>query len=104
MGKLKIKIPDLKEFLDEKGIKYKLISVNSQNKEQYKNKDISTFPQIYLYKKDKNEILLGGYTDLVELYQNTYKVDMEKSISYLDKKYKKNFSRKNKLRILKIFN
>ena len=94
-----------KEFLDEKGINYKLISVNSQDKEKYKNKNISTFPQIYLYKKNKPEILLGGYDDIVELYQKTYKVDMEEAISYLDEKHKRNnLSRKNKLRILKIFN
>lgn len=91
-----------KEFLNKKDIKYKLIEVNQQNKEKYKNKNISTFPQIYLY-KNNNEILLGGYDDIIDIHRNIHKINLDKSVKYLNKKFK-NMTRKNILRIIQSLN
>ena len=42
-----------------------ITNVNHNEKEKYKTKLISTFPQIYLKKKNsKGSLLLGGYSDL----------------------------------------
>tara|TARA_B110001469_G_scaffold103311_1_gene101765 strand:- start:8 stop:340 length:333 start_codon:yes stop_codon:yes gene_type:complete len=91
-----------KEFLDKKNIKYKLINVDQKTKEKYKNKNINTFPQIYLYKNNK-EILLGGYDDIIEVHRNIYKIELNKSIKYLNQKFP-NMSRKHILRIIETLN
>ena len=58
------------ELLDKHpNIKQKSIIVNNNNKENYKTDQISTFPQIYLKKKNKSgSLLIGGYSDLKELF------------------------------------
>ena len=91
-----------KEFLDNKNIKYDLITVDFLTKNKYKSNEIDTFPQVYIVKKNK-KILIGGYEDLKDINDNVFKKDMELSIKYLNKKFK-NLSRKNKLRIIKVFN
>ena len=53
------------ELLDSLNIKYKRLKVNEINKEEYKTKEIDTFPQIYLV-KDGTKLLLGGYDKLKE--------------------------------------
>lgn len=46
----------LKEY---KKITTKITNINSQNKENYKSDQISTFPQIYLKKKNSTGSLLA---------------------------------------------
>ena len=91
------------KLLNEKDIKIELIKVNSSSKEKHKNKHIKTFPQIYFITSKNKNILLGGYTDLNEINQNVYKTNLDESIKYLSKKYPK-MSRKNKLRLIQLFN
>jgi glutaredoxin len=53
------------KLLEKYKIPLKIINVDSNNKELYKFKDINTFPQIYLKRKNKKgHLLLGGYTEL----------------------------------------
>ena len=88
-------------YLDEKKIKFKLFRVNNKNKDQYK-KHMATFPQLYLI-DDNNEILLGGFEKIREIDLNLYKINFDDAMKYLNKTFPK-VSRKNKLRIIKIFN
>lgn len=82
-----------KELLNN--FKFKLISVNQENKHKYKTKEISTFPQIYM-----NDILLGGYSDLTEIFDiiNKYN-NLDIILKYLNKKYSK-LKKKDLLRII----
>jgi len=79
----------------------KIIRVGQNNKNKYKNKEISTFPQIYLIKNNKN-LLLGGYSDIKEINDILSLSDMDKMIKNLGKKYQK-FEKKILLRIIQIF-
>ena len=54
---------ELKKILDEKFIESNVIeytNVTYEEKEQYKNNEIKTFPQVYLV-NDKQKYLIGGY-------------------------------------------
>jgi glutaredoxin len=86
-------------FLDNLNIKYHLVKVYQENKEEYKTKEIKTFPQIYL-----DNVLLGGFDDLKELYDTlSSKTELDEMIEYLNKKYKGKMTRKNKLRVIEFF-
>ena len=88
-------------FLKEKNIKFKLLKVNTENKENYK-KHMDTFPQLY-FVDNNNEILLGGFDSIRELNLKLYKIIFDSAMKYLNKKFPK-VSRKNKLRMIQIFN
>lgn len=64
----------IEEFLKNKGIKYKKILVTHENKEKYKTKEISTFPQLY-YKDKHSKILLGGSESFIDLVNNISKIN-----------------------------
>jgi glutaredoxin len=86
-------------FLNDLNIKYELVKVYQENKEEFKTKEIKTFPQVYL-----NNILLGGYDDLKELYDTlSSKTELDEMIEYLNIKYKSKMTRKNKLRVIEFF-
>uniref|UniRef100_A0A6C0J5M9 Glutaredoxin domain-containing protein n=1 Tax=viral metagenome TaxID=1070528 RepID=A0A6C0J5M9_9ZZZZ len=89
-------------FLKSKNIKSKIVKVEQANKEEYKNDKISTFPQIYFVHK-KNTHLLGGYNDIIDINNKIFKINIDTSLQYLNKKYAK-LTHKNKLRLIKMIN
>ena len=89
------------KIFNEKKIQFKLLKVNQQNKDEYKI-NLKTFPQIYLL-NSKKELLLGGFNNIQEINQNIYKVNVDSCMEYLNNKFS-NFSRKDKLRLIEIFN
>lgn len=56
----------LKNLLDKFKIKYQVVMVSEKEKDKYKNKYISTFPQVY-YQHKKTKVLLGGYTEFLKI-------------------------------------
>ena len=91
-------------LLSNEKINTKIINVTMNNKETFKNKEIRTFPQIYLMRDNrKGQLLIGGYTDIKEItdFINTTN-SLDKLINFLTKKYPK-WSRKAKLRFLELF-
>lgn len=93
------------DLLKDKKINIKFINVTQSNKEQYKNKIIDTFPQIYLIKTNRvGELLIGGYSDIQEIisYQDENK-NLDKQIEYFTDKYPR-WSRKAKLRLIELLN
>lgn len=56
----------LKKVLDKLKIKYLKVLVPEKDKSKYKNKNISTFPQVYYHHK-KTKVLLGGYTEFLKI-------------------------------------
>jgi glutaredoxin len=64
-------------------ISKEIISVNKDNKENYKTYQINTFPQIYFKKKYKSgSLLIGGYEELLD------KIIIEDKIYYYENKEK----------------
>lgn len=88
----------LNELLKIKKIKSKIIIVNSTTKAKYKTDIIDTFPQLYLV--DKDDYLIGGYTETKRLLdiinENKPNIDIIKS------KFKENLSNFNDKMILKL--
>lgn len=79
-----------------------IIRVSEEEKEEYKNEKIQTFPQIYLYNENTN-LLLGGFEDSKEIYDNiTSTKNVDDMINTLNKKYSEN-TRKQNLRIIEFF-
>ena len=85
------------ELFEDKNIKIDIITVSQKNKNNYKNKEINTFPQIYLT-KENNKLLIGGYDDLKKIFDNLTN-NLDKNLKYLSKF---NWNKKNKLRLLKL--
>lgn len=85
-------------------IKNKHIWVNSKNKENYKTKSISTFPQIYLKKENSlGSVLIGGNSDLQNLISTFYKKKLDgKLVKEYEKKY--DWSHKATLRLIQLIN
>jgi glutaredoxin len=93
------------KLLNDHNIKTDTITVNQNNKENYKTDSIQTFPQIYLKKKNsKGTLLLGGYDDLVS-FINKFKLQSY-SKENIDEfvKNNKNWSRKATLRFIEMIN
>ena len=68
----------LVETLKNNNIKANIITVTSENKEKYKTKYISTFPQLYLMKNNKEELLIGGYDEtkkILDIIHNENELD-----------------------------
>ena len=91
------------ELLDSLNIKYKRLKVNEINKEEYKTKEIDTFPQIYLV-KDGTKLLLGGYDKLKEFIKvfKNQKYNEENILKFHDNN--KLWNKKFILRLIKIIN
>ena len=88
------------ELLTNYNIPFEKILIKQNNKEKFKTSEISTFPQVYMI-NNKDQILLGGYSDLEEI------VDIINSSKNLDK-IKEKLSKKYSnyriiLRIIEIF-
>ena len=91
------------DLLNSLNIKYKHLKVNRINKEKYKTKEINTFPQIYLKKKN-NALLLGGYSNLKEFIDIFINQEYnEEIILKYHNKYKL-WNKKSILRLLEIIN
>lgn len=81
-----------------------VIEVNHDNKNNYKSANISTFPQIYLNKKNsRGSLLLGGYDDLYK-FISTFKNQpiSEPNIQDFMKTYK--WAKKPTLRLIELIN
>ena len=89
-------------LLKEHNLTYKLHRVSQEEKQQYKTREINTFPQIYLKNNtSKGKLLLGGNSDLKEILElKGSNFDNQKN--YLTRKYP-NFSEKVILRIIELF-
>ena len=88
----------LKKLLNKFKIKYQKVIVSEKDKNKYKNKNISTFPQVYYHHK-KTKVLLGGFTEFLKIINhviNYSQVD-EENIKPEDLPLKT--SKKNKIRI-----
>jgi glutaredoxin len=81
-----------------------IITISYSDKEKYKTNEINTFPQIYLKKKNSNgNLLLGGYSDLKDFYNNFYKKTYsENNVSNFINN--KNWSKKAVLRLIELIN
>lgn len=93
-----------RELLEKHNIKAEIITVNHNNKEQYKTNQINTFPQIYLCKNNnKGSQLLGGYNDLADFFEKfkDKELDMNNVINF-GKKYL--WSKKGILRLIQLIN
>jgi glutaredoxin len=97
------------ELLTNHNIPFNKILVTQNNKHKYKTAKISTFPQIYMINKsEKEELLLGGYSDIEEIINiiNDYNPkdsnfdDIKKKLKI---KYSKTINDKLILRIIEIF-
>jgi len=56
----------LKKLLQKLDIDYQKLIVSEKNKDNFKDKNISTFPQVYYHHK-KTKVLLGGYTEFLKI-------------------------------------
>lgn len=92
------------DLLKTHNIKSIIINVNMLNKNEYKTKLISTFPQIYLCKNNsKGSQLLGGYDDLLYVISEFKgKKLTDDKIQQAIKKY--NLSKKAILRFIQLIN
>lgn len=80
-----------------------IIYVDDIDKDKYKTKSISTFPQIYLKKNNsKGSLLLGGYSDLKFVFDLINNQDDIKIIQNKFKKKYDNWSNKAVLRLIQI--
>jgi glutaredoxin len=94
------------ELLKNKtNIKIKYTYVNYENKDNYKTKDIDTFPQIYLEKKNSNgSLLIGGYNELKNIFDLFYKekYSSDKINNYIENN--KKLPKKSLLRFIELIN
>tara|TARA_B110000879_G_C11178171_1_gene517100 strand:- start:4794 stop:5120 length:327 start_codon:yes stop_codon:yes gene_type:complete len=81
----------LKELLKKYKIDYNMVIVPENNKNKYKDKNISTFPQVYYHYKKKS-VLIGGYTEFLQIINNIIDNLKPKDLSLKT-------SKKNKVRI-----
>jgi len=92
------------DLLKSNNINHNLITVSYNNKEKYKTDFISTFPQIYLKKKNNNgSLLLGGNSDLQQIYTIIKNNKNPKETRINLKKYNSYINNKLSLRILELF-
>jgi hypothetical protein len=92
------------KLLKNKNKNYQSKRIDYSIMDKYKTNEIQTFPQIYLKRKDKNgSLLIGGYTDLENIYDTFYKKECNKNVidNYIKEK---NLSRKILLRIIELIN
>lgn len=79
--------------------------VDHNNKDKYKNDNISTFPQIYLKRKDSNgSLLIGGYDNIKELHDLFHKKKYSETNINEFLKNNTNWTRKGLLRFIELIN
>tara|TARA_E500000178_G_C16671533_1_gene595236 strand:- start:64 stop:411 length:348 start_codon:yes stop_codon:yes gene_type:complete len=88
-------------------IKSEIIQVDDTTKFNYKTNRISTFPQIYLCKKNSSGcVLLGGYTKLKYYFDKIHgakNIDQLKSLKEEIKETNMELSEKSVLRLMELF-
>ena len=92
------------ELLKFKKVNFKLTKVKYNEREMYKSDEISTFPQIYLKKKESSgKLLIGGYDELKEIYNKivTSKT-IDSMVNSLGKLFGSNFNKKIILRLVEL--
>jgi glutaredoxin len=92
------------KLIKEHNIKSDIGWINQQNKENHKNEQIETFPQIYLKKYNNNgNLLLGGYNDFQEFISTFFKQKLsdEKINNWI---VKTKWSKKAILRLIQLIN
>jgi len=89
---------ELKKILKELKIKYKKVIVSEKDKDKYKNKNISTFPQVY-YNYKKTKVLLGGYTDFLRIINHVINYSHSERENIKPEDLPLKTSKKNKIRI-----
>jgi glutaredoxin len=92
------------ELLTNYNIPFEKILVKQNNKEKFKTSEIATFPQIYMI-NDKEQILLGGYSDLEEIIDI---INSSKNLDKIKEKLREKYSNYKNiqriiLRIIEIF-
>lgn len=94
----------LNELLDSLNINYDIKEISWEEKDEYTNDRISTFPQVYI-----NQNLLGGYDDINEInstikkiYSSNTKNKLNIMSKFLNNKYEF-LERREILNIIKIF-
>ena len=93
----------LVETLKNNNIKANIITVTYKNKDKYKTKYINTFPQLYLMKDNKEELLIGGYEEtknILDIIHDNNELDN------ITEKLNLIYPKKNKLilRLIKLLN
>lgn len=79
--------------------------VDYNNKDKHKTSDISTFPQIYLKRKDSNgSLLIGGYDNIKEMYDLFHKKEYSETNINKFIENNKNWSKKSLLRFIELIN
>jgi len=93
-----------KNLLDKYNIKYTNTIVNHNNKDSFKIDTLQTFPQVFLKKQNnKGSVLLGGYSNLDELFVMFYKQKLDNNkLLLVQNKY--NMSKKAVLRLVGVIN
>jgi len=93
---------------DLKYIKINYIKVNENNKQEYKNDIINTFPQIYLICKKPNgelgkePLLIGGYDDIKGIVNIILSNNLDSIKKNIYNKYP-SWSNKSRLRLIQLF-
>lgn len=87
------------ELLTNYNIEFDKKVVNNKNKHECKTDKISTFPQIYMVNENKEEILLGGYSDIEEIINI---INSSTNINAIKKEIKTKYSYINNKQILRI--
>tara|TARA_X000000950_G_C13779806_1_gene604617 strand:+ start:639 stop:998 length:360 start_codon:yes stop_codon:yes gene_type:complete len=99
------------KLVENNNINNKIFKIKYNNRNDHKNERISTFPQIYLKKKDSDgRLLVGGYDKLNEIKNliKNRKSTKETYDSLVDKISKKfsptdDFNKKSVLRLIQLF-
>lgn len=93
---------EVEDIVKNNNINSNIIKIERSNKELYKTKDISTFPQIYFKKyNSKGSVLLGGNENLKNI-MSVKGQNLNVQEKHLKKIY--NFSRKTILRLIELIN
>jgi glutaredoxin len=91
----------LKDLLKEYNIKTEYINISWNDKDKYKTKEISTFPQVYMIDNNSKSILIGGYSDvknIIDIIKNNNYDNVKKKLSKYQSLPNKTF-----LRLIEIF-
>ena len=91
-------------LLESKNINFKLTEVKYNEREMHKNDEITTFPQIYLKKKNSSgKLLVGGYDKLNNLVDI---LNSSTNIETISDKFSHNlgetFNKKTVLRLIEL--
>lgn len=92
-------------LLSSNNINFKLTKVKYNEREMHKNEEISTFPQIYLKKKNsKGKLLIGGFDNINNLFNILgSSTDLNKISNDFGKNLGDTFNKKTVLRLIELF-